>query len=151
MLDMMDAMPELEGRSHGGAIADSQAGRLVTGCSVNLLKHNARTPDNQQFRASLSQDLSCPRSPESGKGKFNSMTFRSIGYWFVCSVVAVIAVGAAEPDLSSTASFTPPIDAASAVQAVPEPGRALLLFVGIMAMAFTYRKAWLNWKRGSQG
>lgn len=31
---------------------------------------------------------------------------------------------------------------------VPEPGRAVLLFAGIMAMAFTYRRVWLNWKRG---
>jgi hypothetical protein len=35
------------------------------------------------------------------------------------------------------------------ILAVPEPSRALLLFIGVMAMAFTYRQAWLNWKRGA--
>ena len=75
------------------------------------------------------------------------MTLRSITYWLVCSITAVIAVGAAEPDMAGTPSFTLPENASSMVQTVPEPSRALLLFAGIMAMAFTYRKAWLSWKR----
>lgn len=78
------------------------------------------------------------------------MAFRSISYWFVCSALAVIAVGAAEPVVAS-ATFNLPAEAALVVQPVPEPSRALLLFAGIMAMAFTYRKAWLNWKRNAQG
>jgi hypothetical protein len=40
--------------------------------------------------------------------------------------------------------------AVSNVVAVPEPSRAILLFAGIMAMAFTYRHAWLSWKRSAQ-
>jgi hypothetical protein len=39
---------------------------------------------------------------------------------------------------------------ASNVLPVPEPSRAFLLFAGIMAMAFTYRRAWLGWKRNEQ-
>ncbi len=78
------------------------------------------------------------------------MAFRSISYWFVCSALAVIAVGAAEPVVDS-AAFNLPGDAQALVQPVPEPSRALLLFAGIMAMAFTYRRAWLNWKRSAQG
>lgn len=75
------------------------------------------------------------------------MTFRSITYWFVCSIAAVIAVGAAEPGVVESATFELSNTNLSTVQAVPEPSRALLLFAGIMAMAFTYRRAWLNWKR----
>jgi len=59
-----------------------------------------------------------------------------------------MAVGAAEPGMADTATFTLPSDA-SAIHVVPEPGRAMLLFAGIMAMAFTYRRAWLSWKRGA--
>ncbi|MFO1485518.1 MAG: PEP-CTERM sorting domain-containing protein [Verrucomicrobiaceae bacterium] len=76
------------------------------------------------------------------------MSVRSFAYWFLCSAFAVIAVGAAEPGVVDTATFMLPADA-SAIHAVPEPGRAFLLFAGIMAMAFTYRRAWLNWKRAS--
>ncbi len=75
------------------------------------------------------------------------MTHRSITYWLVCSITAVIAVGAAEPNISSALPFTLPENASTMVLTVPEPSRALLLFAGIMAIAFTYRKAWLGWKR----
>lgn len=77
------------------------------------------------------------------------MTFRSIVYWLICTVAAAIAASAAEPDMAATLSFAPPGDASVTVHPVPEPSRALLLFAGIMAMAFTYRRAWMNWKRGS--
>ena len=80
---------------------------------------------------------------------FNSMTLRSISYWLICSVTAAIAVSAAEPVVTETVTFALPDSAASNLLPVPEPGRALLLFAGIMAMAFTYRTAWLNWKRGA--
>ncbi len=73
------------------------------------------------------------------------MLVRSITYWFLCGV---IAVGAAKAGVADTTTFMLPANA-SAIQVVPEPGRAVLLFAGIMAMAFTYRRAWLNWKRAS--
>jgi hypothetical protein len=58
-----------------------------------------------------------------------------------------MAVGATEPGLVEADAFRFSGDFSS-VQPVPEPSRALLLFAGIMAMAFTYRRAWLSWKRG---
>lgn len=78
------------------------------------------------------------------------MSFRSAIYWLASSIAAAIAVGAAEPDSMTHAaiSFTLETGAAGDIIAVPEPSRAILLFAGIMAMAFTYRRAWLNWKRG---
>lgn len=77
------------------------------------------------------------------------MTYRSVIYWLACTAAAAIAAGAAEPDMTSILLFTPPADLASSVLPVPESSRALFLFAGIMAMAFTYRRAWLNWKRSS--
>lgn len=73
------------------------------------------------------------------------MFIRSFSYWFACSVAAAIAVGASEP----TADLTLTGAVVSSIAPVPEPSRALLLFAGIMAMAFTYRSAWLSWKRAA--
>lgn len=78
------------------------------------------------------------------------MLIRSFSYWLVCSVAAAFAVNAAESDASANLDFTLPEGTLTTVLPVPEPSRALMLFAGIMAMAFTYRRAWLNWKRGSQ-
>lgn len=61
-----------------------------------------------------------------------------------------MAVGATEPEQSGTLDLTASGTAISSVIAVPEPNRAFLLFAGIMAMAFTYRHAWLSWKRSAQ-
>jgi hypothetical protein len=79
------------------------------------------------------------------------MSLRSFSYWFACTIAAVIAVGAAEPNMNSPMDLTPPETRLSSVFPVPEPSRAFLLFAGIMAMAFTYRRAWLSWKRSAQG
>ena len=76
------------------------------------------------------------------------MSFRPVFYWLTCSAFAVMAVGATEPGLVEPEVFRFS-GISTSVQPVPEPSRALLLFAGIMAMAFTYRKAWLSWKRGS--
>jgi len=79
------------------------------------------------------------------------MPLRSLIYWVGSIVAAAIAVEAAEPEALTGAgsTFTPEELAAGTLLAVPEPSRALLLFLGILAMAFTYRRAWLNWKRGN--
>jgi hypothetical protein len=77
------------------------------------------------------------------------MTFRSFSYWFASSLVAVLAASAGETSASAETPFVLPADAEMSILAVPEPSRALLLFIGVMAMAFTYRQAWLNWKRGA--
>ena len=78
------------------------------------------------------------------------MPFRSFTYWLACCIAAAMAVGATEPDKAETLDLTLPVSAISSVIAVPEPSRALMLFAGIMAMAFTYRHAWLSWKRSAQ-
>lgn len=74
------------------------------------------------------------------------MTVHSVCYWLICTAAATLA---AEPDMAATLSFAPHRDATAMIQMVPEPSRALFLFAGVMAMAFTYRRAWLNWKRGA--
>ncbi|MBL9134026.1 MAG: PEP-CTERM sorting domain-containing protein [Verrucomicrobiaceae bacterium] len=75
------------------------------------------------------------------------MSFRSFLYWLTASSLAALVVQSAEPVATGV---TPEWSGAEAGQLlpVPEPGRALLLFAGIMAMAFTYRRAWMNWKSG---
>ncbi|WP_395731536.1 PEP-CTERM sorting domain-containing protein [Prosthecobacter sp.] len=78
------------------------------------------------------------------------MSFRSFSYWLASSIAAAVAVGATEPDQARTLDLTVPGTAISSVIAVPEPSRALMMFAGIMAMAFTYRHAWLSWKRSAQ-
>ncbi len=65
-------------------------------------------------------------------------------YWLTSTAVAVLAAGASEHQAAADLLWTP--DAHMAVAAVPEPSRAILLGVGIMAIAFTYRRAWLNFK-----
>ncbi len=78
------------------------------------------------------------------------MPIRSFIYWFACSIAAFIAVGATESGMAAMLDLSLPQAGASTVLPVPEPSRAFLLFAGIMAMAFTYRSAWLSWKRGAQ-
>lgn len=78
------------------------------------------------------------------------MALRSFIYWFACSIAAVILVGATESAMAAVQDLNLPAAGASSVLPVPEPSRAFLLFAGIMAMAFTYRSAWLSWKRSAQ-
>ena len=76
------------------------------------------------------------------------MTKRSIFYWLICTVFAVLVAHSSEPVVSpDLMNSWQPMDAATAkLLPVPEPARAMMLFAGIMAMAFTYRRAWMNWK-----
>jgi hypothetical protein len=75
------------------------------------------------------------------------MSVRSLLYWFICITFAVYVAQAAEPlNPNPAASWSGGSALESKLLPVPEPGRALLLFAGVMAMAFTYRRAWLNWK-----
>ena len=75
------------------------------------------------------------------------MTGRSILYWLICLAFAVLVARAAEPVAVADSLTWVKADAtASHILPVPEPGRAMMLFAGVMAMAFTYRRAWLNWK-----
>jgi hypothetical protein len=145
---MMEEKPGLKGRSHGGGPVNSQAGRHPLNTQANLLSIVHQTTENEIIRTELSQNKSCLSPHSLNKGLVNSMSFRPVIYWLACSALAVIAVGAAEPGLVNPDVFNLTNLDASSVKPVPEPSRALLLFAGIMAMAFTYRKAWLNWKRG---
>ena len=75
------------------------------------------------------------------------MTGRSFLYWLICLVFALFVARAAEPAAVVDGMTWVTADAtASQILPVPEPGRAMMLFAGVMAMAFTYRRAWLNWK-----
>ncbi|MFM2168217.1 MAG: hypothetical protein RIS79_2588 [Verrucomicrobiota bacterium] len=75
------------------------------------------------------------------------MPIRPLIYWTLCLAFAVFVARAAEP---ATADWVGAKGLQSKLLPVPEPGRAMLLFAGIMAMSFTYRRAWLNWKSGPQ-
>lgn len=75
------------------------------------------------------------------------MTGRSILYWLICFAFAVLVAPAAESTaVPDWLTWTKADANASHVLPVPEPGRAMMLFSGVMAIAFTYRRAWLNWK-----
>jgi uncharacterized membrane protein YidH (DUF202 family) len=71
---------------------------------------------------------------------------RTFIYWLTATAIAVLAAGAAEQgELAPDMMWAPGIS--QNALPVPEPSRAFLLGVGIMAVAFTYRQAWLNLKR----
>ena len=53
------------------------------------------------------------------------MPFRSFSYWVACSITAVIAVGATEPDKAGGLALTQPDSTMSSVLQVPEPSRAV--------------------------
>lgn len=75
------------------------------------------------------------------------MTGRSILYWLLCFAFAVLVAPAAEPDaVVEGMTWVKTGATESRILPVPEPGRVMMLFAGVMAMAFTYRRAWLNWK-----
>jgi len=68
----------------------------------------------------------------------------ALSYWLASVFVAVLASRAAErgDSLVSLAGET-----AIPLLAVPDSGRSALLGIGVLAMAYTYRQAWLNWRR----
>ncbi len=71
---------------------------------------------------------------------------RSFFYWLFSIALATLATAASDhADRNGGFLWSP--DLAADVLPVPEPSRAILLGVGILAIAFTYRQAWLNLKR----
>jgi hypothetical protein len=79
------------------------------------------------------------------------MSGRPLLYWIICLAFAFYVAHAAEPmAIHAATSWAGADELQSKLLPVPEPGRATLLFAGMMAMAFTYRRAWLNWKSGPQ-
>lgn len=71
---------------------------------------------------------------------------RTFFYWMFSTALAVLAASASE-HTGKTADLAWNPSWQADVLPVPEPSRAILLGVGIMAIAFTYRQAWLNLKR----
>ena len=146
----MDKVPDLRGRSHGGDGVNSQVRRQALKNSADFLLSGSRDTENEEIESTLEHEKSCSTHGPSGKGLFNYMTLRSFTYWFACSVAAFIAVGVTEEGMAAMLDFNLPEAGTSGVLPVPEPSRAFLLFAGIMAMAFTYRRAWLSWRPSSQ-
>jgi hypothetical protein len=73
---------------------------------------------------------------------------RWVVYWSVVVAVAVmVAHAAATP---REAAEMPLASGVLERQVSTGEGRAILLGVGILAIAYTYQRAWLNW-RGSRG
>ena len=73
------------------------------------------------------------------------MSRRFILHSFVCLAFVVQMVRAAD---SSADDMTRIKVNATSSTFLPssEPGRAMMFFSGVLAMVFTYRRAWLNWK-----
>ncbi len=71
---------------------------------------------------------------------------RSLIYWSFSLLVAVMAAGAADLDgpAETEGEEGPGMVAVMPAPPVPEPVRAALLGVGVMAIAYTYRRVWLN-------
>lgn len=77
------------------------------------------------------------------------MNIRSLIYWVVSLVIATYAAGHAF-------AFGPGIETAVApvaypfvnLLAVPDSARSVHLFVGILAVAYTYQRAWANFRSG---
>lgn len=73
------------------------------------------------------------------------MNLRSITYWLVCCTLAFVATHVVPAQSFGSELAAAP---ASIQQLLPvqDPRRTVPLFLGVLAMAFTYRRAWLNWK-----
>lgn len=70
------------------------------------------------------------------------MNIRSICYWIVCIAVAFAAAhGAAGFDKETVSVVAGEAERAAAVS---ETAKAVLLAAGILAVAFFYRRAWMN-------
>jgi hypothetical protein len=147
---MMDEKPELRGGSHGGDERKSQARTQALINRAIYLNEPAVNTENESIVLFLRKNKSCLTQGETDKCLFTPMPLRSFSYWFICSIAAVIAAGAAESDMAASSAAKLSADSLNGVFTVPEPSRAFLLFAGIMAMAFTYRHAWLGWKRSAQ-
>ncbi|MFC5454759.1 PEP-CTERM sorting domain-containing protein [Prosthecobacter fluviatilis] len=148
-LDMMNDLPELRGSSHGGDACRVQARRLALINPIKNLGETNQSAENENSGAMLAQEKPCSPKGDPGRVVIKYMTFRSFSYWLACSIAAAIAVGATEPERGSVLESSLAETTLSTVHTVPEPSRALLLFAGIMAMAFTYRHAWVSWKRSA--
>ena len=77
------------------------------------------------------------------------MKIRSLIYWTVSLVIAAYAangISASAPEVEAT--VVPPAISVSSLLAIPDAARSFLLFIGIIAVAFTYHRAWVNVRSG---
>lgn len=77
------------------------------------------------------------------------MKIRALIYWVVTFVVAAYAaegLSASAPEVE--ASLMPASHSISSILAVPDAARSALLFIGIVAVAYTYQRAWANFRSG---
>ncbi len=67
---------------------------------------------------------------------------RSILYWLTSAAIAVICMNAAATPQDDTHALATGDSMLAATQ--NDPVRAILLGIGIMAMAYTYHRVWAN-------
>ena len=75
------------------------------------------------------------------------MNLRSVIYWAICLVFATCAANygmASGAEVQAT--VVPASLSITKIVAVPESARSVLLFIGILGVAFTYQRAWINFR-----
>lgn len=79
------------------------------------------------------------------------MKFRSVIYWGVSLVVATYASGLTVVSAQDTdpSLVSASISSLASGAAVSDFARSILLFMGILAVAFTYHRAWANFRGSS--
>jgi hypothetical protein len=75
----------------------------------------------------------------------SSMKIRAITYWIICVLLAFAAAHATGSSGDAQIVAVTGAETLSTV-AVPDSVRSLLLMAGILAVAHTYRRAWLNFR-----
>lgn len=76
------------------------------------------------------------------------MKIRSVIYWALSLFIATYAATRAAASSAEIEGVVSPValNFTSAVT-IPDAARSILLFIGIMAVAYTYQQAWLNFRR----
>lgn len=102
-------------------------------------------------KVTATAESACFPGADLGKIPFPAM-IRSAAYWTIAVATALLAMGAAAKDRMAEAEVDWMASPENLVHVmpVPEPARAAFLGIGIMAVAFTYRRAWLNMKRKAE-
>jgi hypothetical protein len=75
------------------------------------------------------------------------MNIRAAIYWAISLIIATVAAGqtmASAPEVQAT--VVPASLSISNMVAIPESARSVLLFIGILGVAFTYQRAWINFR-----
>lgn len=79
------------------------------------------------------------------------MKIRSVIYWAVSLLIATYAASHAVASSAEIEGVVSPAALSfSTAVTIPDAARSMLLFIGIMAVAYTYQQAWVNFRRKSQ-